>query len=100
MASAGEREYIRYRELAERAAREAGQLLLAAYGRVGVREKNPGDLVTDADHASQRLIGQILTEGRAEHTLLAEEDGVVPDPTKPWRWIVDPIDGTINFAHQ
>ena len=31
--------------------------------------------------------------------MLAEEDGVEPDPANPWRWIVDPLDGTINFAH-
>jgi myo-inositol-1(or 4)-monophosphatase len=91
--------YSEYRLLAVSAALEAGKLLRAAYGHVSAREKGPGDLVTDADGASQQLIARILTEGRPDHTLLAEEDGVVPDPAKPWRWVVDPLDGTINFAH-
>jgi myo-inositol-1(or 4)-monophosphatase len=92
--------YAGYRKLAEGAAHQAGALLQAAYGRVSAREKGPGDLVTDADRASQELLARLLTDGRPDHTLLAEEDGVVPDPTKPWRWVVDPLDGTINFAHR
>jgi myo-inositol-1(or 4)-monophosphatase len=92
-------EYRVYREVAERAAEEAGRLLLVASGTVVAREKAPFDLVTDADGASQRTIAALLAEAFPDHTLLAEEDGVVPDPGTPWRWIVDPLDGTINFAH-
>ena len=88
-----------YRAVAERAAREAGAILREAYGRVAAREKAPSDLVTDADLASQRAIAATLLGAFPDHTLLAEEEGVVPDPAKPWRWIVDPLDGTINFAH-
>jgi myo-inositol-1(or 4)-monophosphatase len=73
--------------------------LLDAYGRVSAREKGPSDLVTDADLASQRAIAALLAEAFPDHTLLAEEEGVVPDPANPWRWIVDPLDGTVNFAH-
>ncbi len=87
------------RAVAERAARIAGDVLLGAYGRVTAREKAPGDLVTDADLASQRAIAGVLAEAFPDHTLLAEEEGVTPDPDKPFRWIVDPLDGTINFAH-
>ena len=92
-------DYRGYLEVSEKAAIEAGTLLRNAYGRVEAREKAPGDLVTDADVASQRLIaGRILGEF-PDHTLLAEEEGVGPDPSKSWRWVVDPLDGTINFAH-
>jgi myo-inositol-1(or 4)-monophosphatase len=91
--------YREYREVAERAAREGGRLLLGAYGKVAAREKAPFDLVTDADGASQRAIAAVLAGAFPDHTLLAEEDGVFPDPDKPWRWVVDPLDGTINFAH-
>jgi myo-inositol-1(or 4)-monophosphatase len=89
------------RELAfaERTACEAGELLCNAYGRVSSREKGPGDLVTDADMASQQLIAGRIAEEFPEHTLQAEEEGVVADPARPWKWIVDPLDGTINFAH-
>lgn len=91
--------YREHRLVAEHAAREAGALLLSLYGKVSVREKQPGDLVTDADSASQRRIAQILSDAFPDSTLLAEEDGVEPDPSKPFRWVVDPLDGTINFAH-
>ena len=91
--------YREFRAVAEHAAREAGQLLLGSYGKVAAREKQPGDLVTEADSASQRRIAEILDRSCPGHTLLAEEDGAVPDPDNPWRWVVDPLDGTINFAH-
>jgi myo-inositol-1(or 4)-monophosphatase len=85
--------------LAEQMAREAGDLLRRAYGRVSAREKGPSDLVTEADTASQHLIAGRIAEEFPDHTLLAEEEGVVADPARPWKWIVDPLDGTINFAH-
>ena len=87
------------REVAEHAARVAGELLLAASGRVVAREKAPGDLVTDADLASQDAITKIIAETFPDHTYLAEEAGVTPDPSAEFRWIIDPLDGTINFAH-
>lgn len=92
-------DYRGYQDVAEQAAVEAGALLREAYGRVAAREKAPGDLVTDADVASQRLIVQRVLAAFPEHTLLAEEEGVGPDPSKSWRWVIDPLDGTINFAH-
>lgn len=92
-------DYRHCRQVAEHAARRAGRVLLDAYGKVSAREKAPGDLLTDADLASQSAIAAILRETFPEHTLLAEEDNVIPDAENPWRWIVDPLDGTINFAH-
>jgi myo-inositol-1(or 4)-monophosphatase len=91
--------YHKYRVVAEQAAKEAGELLKGAYGRVQAREKGPFDLVTDADLASQRWIAGVLNQAFPDHTLLAEEEGVVPAEGNPWRWIVDPLDGTMNFAH-
>lgn len=86
-------------DVAVRIARSAGSILLESYGRVAAREKAPGDLVTDADQASQRLIADEIRRAFPDHTILAEEDGLVDDPARPWRWIVDPLDGTVNFAH-
>jgi myo-inositol-1(or 4)-monophosphatase len=93
--------YREYQVAAERIAAEAGGLLLEAYGRVSAREKGPADLVTEADFASQRLIAQRLNEAFPHHTLLAEEDDAGPatDYAKAWRWVVDPLDGTMNYAH-
>lgn len=84
---------------ASQVAEEAGELLLSAYGRVAAREKGPSDLVTEADLASQRHIAARIAETFPDHTLLAEEEGIIPEPGRSWKWIVDPLDGTINFAH-
>ncbi len=84
---------------AQTIAREAGALLVRAYGHVEAREKGPSDLVTEADTASQRLIAARISEAFPDHTLQAEEEGMTADPSRPWKWIVDPLDGTINFAH-
>jgi myo-inositol-1(or 4)-monophosphatase len=92
-------EYRVYQEEAERIAAEAGALLLEAYGRVSAREKGPADLVTEADFASQKLIADRLRQAFPTHTLLAEEEGAETDYKAPWRWVVDPLDGTMNFAH-
>jgi myo-inositol-1(or 4)-monophosphatase len=91
--------YANHLEVAEAAARRAGELLIAVYGHVQAREKAPFDLVTDADIASQRAVAEILSNAFPDHTLLAEEEGAAPEVGNPWRWIVDPLDGTINFAH-
>jgi len=92
-------DYRVYQKAAERIAAEAGALLREAYGRVSVREKGPADLVTEADLASQQLIAERLHETFPDHTLLAEEEGAETDHANPWRWVVDPLDGTMNFAH-
>lgn len=92
--------YQQYREAAEEIARQAGAILLDRYGRVEAREKGPSDLVTEADLASQHAIAEFLARTFPDHTLLAEEEGVKPDPECPFRWIVDPLDGTVNFAHR
>ncbi len=92
-------DYREHQAVAERVAVEAGELLLDAYGRVEAREKRPGDLVTDADLGSQRLIAERILDVFPDHTILAEEEGLVADPSRSWRWVVDPLDGTINFAH-
>jgi myo-inositol-1(or 4)-monophosphatase len=92
-------DYREYRAAAADIAREAGQLLRQMYRRVSAREKGPADLVTEADLASQRVIAERLARAFPGHTLLAEEDGPPTDFQAPWRWIVDPLDGTMNFAH-
>ena len=92
-------DYSRHLAVARRAATEAGRILLDHYGRVTAREKQPGDLVTDADSASQRSIVATLLGEFPDHTILGEEDDLQADPTNPWRWVVDPLDGTVNFAH-
>ncbi len=94
-----DQDYRVYQQEAENLALAAGALLREAYGRVAAREKAPGDLVTDADFASQALIADGVARAFPDHTFLGEETGTAFDPARPWRWVVDPLDGTINFAH-
>jgi myo-inositol-1(or 4)-monophosphatase len=87
------------REIAEAVAREAGHQLREAFAgpRVNVTTKSsPTDLVSEADHAAERLIRERLASARPGDGFLGEEGGDEPG-TSGLRWIVDPLDGTINF---
>ncbi len=64
----------------------------------GVTKKGAIDLVTEADTASEAAILEIIRAAFPDHGVLAEESGAAPSPS-PYRWIVDPLDGTTNFAH-
>lgn len=56
------------------------------------------NLVTEADHASEKAILDVIKSAFPDHQILAEETGeIVQDST--YKWIIDPIDGTVNFAH-
>jgi myo-inositol-1(or 4)-monophosphatase len=87
---------------AETIAREAGAILRDRYGQEHqVRFKGPVDLVTEADAASEALIAQRLRAAFPDHQLLAEEGAreTGDHSSSPYRWVVDPLDGTTNFAH-
>ena len=80
------------------AARAAGQLLRERLGTsFQVRHKGPADLVTEIDRQAQDLIAGMLEEAFPTYGLLGEEGGGRDVADGP-RWIVDPIDGTINFT--
>jgi myo-inositol-1(or 4)-monophosphatase len=85
---------------AEAIAREAGELLLEHGGRsLEVHLKGEVDLVTEADRASERLILKRIRERFPGHGVLAEESGAVGDARgAEYVWVVDPLDGTTNFA--
>ena len=90
-----------FRAFAEEIAREAGQLLLR-YQRDGVEvesKSNEIDLVTSADRASEALLIDRIQAHFPTHQILAEEDGSVGDQSSDLRWVLDPLDGTVNFAH-
>jgi myo-inositol-1(or 4)-monophosphatase len=87
------------REVAEAIAREAGHQLREAFAgpTVNVTAKSsPTDLVSEADHAAERLIRERLTSARPGDGILGEEGGDSVGTTG-LRWVVDPLDGTINF---
>lgn len=54
--------------------------------------------VTEADRDCEQLISQRVLADRPAHGMFGEEHGLVGDADSPWRWIVDPIDGTSNFV--
>jgi myo-inositol-1(or 4)-monophosphatase len=84
---------------AERIAREAGALLRGFYETgVAMEYKGDVDLVTEADRASEELIQARLTEAFPEHGIYGEE-GTREGLEREFRWYVDPLDGTTNFAH-
>jgi len=87
-------------ELAVEAARMAGGLLLGARARgrrAEVTSKStPTDLVSEADLASERAIKQLLAERRPQDGFVGEEGGS-EDGTSGLEWVVDPLDGTVNF---
>lgn len=89
----------RVASVGESAAREAGALLLARFRTgVGVRHKGEIDLVTEADLASERLVVSRLGEAFPGHAILAEEQHADAERGEN-TWIIDPLDGTTNFAH-
>lgn len=82
-------------------AREAGNILLEKFGRkINVSKKGEIDLVTDADLASEKFIIDKIKTYYPRHSILAEESGeAVLIKNSKWRWIIDPLDGTTNYAH-
>lgn len=80
-------------------AQEAGALLRSYYDRgVATEYKGDVDVVTEADRASERLITERLTAAFPDHGIYGEE-GVRQRVDNEYRWYVDPLDGTTNFAH-
>ena len=80
------------------AVRDAGTLLKKYFGQeMEKREKAPQDLVTEADLASEKLIRARILEHFPEDAITGEEGGASGDSSR--RWTIDPLDGTVNFAH-
>jgi myo-inositol-1(or 4)-monophosphatase len=80
-------------------AREAGALLMGYFHQhVRVEYKGDADLVTIADRNSEILIRERIKKNWPTHDVLGEEQGLV-DTGSDYRWYVDPLDGTTNFAH-
>jgi myo-inositol-1(or 4)-monophosphatase len=80
-------------------AREAGALLMPYFHQhLKIEYKGEADLVTAADRASEALIRQRIAQQFPGHDVLGEEQGLT-DTGSEYRWYVDPLDGTTNFAH-
>src|SRR6201985_1719101 len=79
-------------------AREAGSLLMSFFGKVSIEYKGDADLVTKADRASEKLIVERIRKQWPDHDLVGEE-GSRRETGSDFRWYIDPLDGTTNFAH-
>jgi myo-inositol-1(or 4)-monophosphatase len=87
-------------QVALAAARAGGAIVSDAFrDGVEIRSKAAADLVTDADTSSERVIVDLIREAYPDHAVLAEESHR-DDADSPHLWIVDPLDGTNNFAHR
>jgi myo-inositol-1(or 4)-monophosphatase len=88
-----------YLQFAETIAREAGQVLREGYGRAeNIHYKGAVDLVTEYDHRVEALILRQLRERYPTHMIYAEESGRSAQGGD-YEWLIDPLDGTVNFAH-
>lgn len=91
-------------DLALRAADAGAEIAMRKHTSVKtlrVQEKEAADFVTDVDRASQEIIIDLIRRVFPDHRILAEEDGAdgIGDPASPYRWIIDPLDGTAPFIH-
>ncbi len=90
-------------EFLTRVTENAGKVILKySKGNFGIelKDSRPGaiDIVTDADRASEDLIVEAINREFPEHDILTEERSFEPKGSR-WLWLVDPLDGTVNFAH-
>ncbi len=81
------------------AARAAGELLRANFGKpLDVNEFAAHDIKLDLDVRAQTLITEILLAAYPDHAIFGEE-GIAGNQASEWQWIVDPIDGTVNYFY-
>ena len=82
----------------QQVAREAGGLLMSYFGNVEIEYKGEVDVVTEADRKAETLIVSRLRETWPDFAITAEE-GTRTNTGSEYRWYIDPLDGTTNFAH-
>ncbi|NNG00638.1 MAG: inositol monophosphatase [Desulfobacteraceae bacterium] len=81
------------------AAHQGGEKIRSWFGSIEtIGKKGAIDLVTDADTDSEEVIVRLIKERYPDHSILSEETGAI-DGNPECRWIIDPLDGTTNFAH-
>jgi myo-inositol-1(or 4)-monophosphatase len=89
-------------EIATEAALAGGAILRHYWGNLTAVEQKgrPGDLVTEADKASEAAVLEIIQRHLPDHPILAEESGQQGRTDAEYLWAIDPLDGTTNYAHQ
>tara|TARA_B100001175_G_scaffold316227_1_gene329611 strand:- start:951 stop:1691 length:741 start_codon:yes stop_codon:yes gene_type:complete len=85
-----------------KASEKASKILIRDFGEVEklqVSKKGPSDFVTNADLKAEKIIIEELKKARPNYSILSEENGTESNKDKKNIWIIDPIDGTLNFLH-
>ncbi len=88
-----------YLKTAEKAALKAADLILKHRGSAVSSEKSLNNLVTEADYKAQEAIIEVISESYPDHSIIAEEKDLTANVDSENLWIIDPLDGTNNFAH-
>ena len=85
-----------------KASEKASKILIRDFGEIEklqVSKKGPSDFVTNADFKAEKIIIDELKKAKPYYSIISEENGVENNKDKNNTWIIDPIDGTVNFLH-
>ncbi len=85
-----------------KASEKASKILIRDFGEIEklqVSKKGPTDFVTNSDIKAEKIILEELIKARPNYSIISEENGIKNNKDKNNTWIIDPIDGTINFLH-
>ena len=85
-----------------KACEKASKILIRDFGEIEklqVSKKGPSDFVTNSDLKTEKIIIEELAKGRPDYSIISEENGVKKNKDNKNTWIIDPIDGTVNFLH-
>ncbi len=85
-----------------KAGEKASKILIRDFGEVEnlqVSKKGPQDFVTNCDIKTEKIIIEELKKARPNYSIISEESGIEINKDKKNTWIIDPIDGTVNFLH-
>ena len=85
-----------------KASEKASKVLIRDFGEIEklqVSKKGPSDFVTNSDLKVEKIIIEELKKARPNYSIISEENGIENNKDKTNTWIIDPIDGTLNFLH-
>jgi myo-inositol-1(or 4)-monophosphatase len=91
---------MEFLQTAQEAARIGGRVLEEWGSKFTSREKSPANLVTEADLASEKAIFEFIHGRYPDHRFLGEEGLSHEEGDSPYRWVIDPLDGTSNYVHR
>ena len=85
-----------------KASEKASKILIRDFGeleKLQVSKKGPADFVTNSDLKAEKIIIEELKKAKPNYSIISEENGLENNKDKKNTWIIDPIDGTVNFLH-